>query len=56
MNIYVAKVDVKKRGSSKDSRCKIIGRVGIENRHKEAEERKVFGHIEVYKIIGKNHQ
>ena len=46
----------RKRGSSKDSRGKIIGRVGIENRPKEAEERKVFGHLEVDTIIGKNHQ
>jgi transposase, IS30 family len=46
----------RKRGSHKDSRGKIIGRVGIENRPKEAEERKVFGHLEVDTIIGKNHQ
>jgi len=46
----------RKRGSSKDSRGKIIGRIGIENRPKEAEERKVFGHLEVDTIIGKNHQ
>jgi IS30 family transposase len=46
----------RKRGSSKDSRGKMIGRVGIENRPKEAEERKVFGHLEVDTIIGKNHQ
>jgi len=46
----------RKRGSSKDSRGKMIGRVGIEYRPKEAEERKVFGHLEVDTIIGKNHQ
>jgi IS30 family transposase len=46
----------RKRGASKDSRGKIIGRVGIENRPKEAEERKVFGHLEVDTIIGKNHR
>ena len=46
----------RKRGSSKDSRGKIIGRVGIEKRPKEAEDRLVFGHLEVDTIIGKNHQ
>ena len=37
----------KKRGNSNDTRGKIIGRVGIENRPKEAEKREVFGHFEV---------
>ena len=46
----------RKRWATKDSRGKIIGRVGIENRPKEAEERKVFGHLEVVTIIGKNYQ
>jgi len=46
----------RKRGSSKDSRGKIIGRVGIEKRPIEAEERKVFGHLEVDTIIGQNHK
>ena len=46
----------RKRGSSKDSRGKIIGRVGIEKRPQEAEERKVFGHLEVDTIVGKNHK
>lgn len=46
----------RKRGESKDSRGKIIGRVGIENRPKEAEDRIVFGHLEVDTIIGKNHK
>lgn len=46
----------RKRGSSKDSRGKIIGRVGIEKRPKEAEERKVFGHFELDTIIGKGHK
>ncbi len=45
----------RKRGSSKDSRGQIIGRVGIEKRPKEANELKVFGHLEVDTIIGKNH-
>jgi IS30 family transposase len=46
----------RKRGSSKDSRGKIIGRIGIEKRPKEAEDRKVFGHLEVDTIIGQNHK
>ena len=46
----------RKRGSSKDSRGKIIGRIGIEKRPKEAETRKVFGHFEVDTIIGKDHK
>ncbi len=46
----------RKRGNSKDSRGKIIGRVGIENRPKEAEKREVFGHFEVDTIIGKDHK
>lgn len=46
----------RKRGSSKDSRGKIIGRVGIENRPKEAENRNVFGHFEIDTIVGKNHK
>jgi len=46
----------RKRGSSKDSRGKIVGRVGIEKRPKEAEERKVFGHFELDTIIGKDHK
>lgn len=45
----------RKRGSSKDSRGKIVGRVGIEKRPKEAEQRAVFGHLEVDTIIGQNH-
>ena len=44
------------RGSSKDSRGLIVGRVGIEKRPKEAETRTVFGHLEVDTIIGKNHK
>lgn len=46
----------RKRGSNKDSRGKIIGRVGIEKRPKEADNRLVFGHLEVDTIIGKNHK
>lgn len=46
----------RKRGSCKDSRGKIVGRIGIEKRPAEAEERKVFGHLEIDTIIGKNHK
>lgn len=45
----------RKRGASKDSRGVLVGRIGIENRPKEAESRTVFGHLEVDTIIGKNH-
>lgn len=46
----------KKRGNSNETRGKIIGRVGIEKRPKEAEKREVFGHFEVDTIIGKDHK
>jgi len=46
----------RKRGSNKDSRGQIIGRIGIEKRPLEAQTRNVFGHLEVDTIIGKNHR
>ena len=46
----------RKRGLNKDSRGIIVGRVGIEKRPPEAEERKEFGHLEVDTIIGKDHK
>ncbi|NRA13636.1 MAG: IS30 family transposase [Crocinitomicaceae bacterium] len=46
----------RKRGSNKDSRGTIKGRVGIEQRPKEALERTCFGHLEVDTIVGKNHK
>jgi IS30 family transposase len=46
----------RKRGASKDSRGIIIGRVGIEKRPPEAENRTEFGHLEVDTIIGKDHK
>lgn len=46
----------RKRGSSKDSRGKIVGRVGIEKRPAEAAKCKFFGHFEVDTIIGQHHQ
>jgi IS30 family transposase len=46
----------RKRGSSKDSRGQIVGRIGIEKRPKEADDRSEFGHLEVDTIIGQNHK
>ena len=46
----------RKRGSSKDSRGQIVGRVSIKNRPKEANNRTEFGHLEVDTIIGQNHK
>lgn len=46
----------RKRGSSKDTRGQIVGRVGIEKRPKEADDRSEFGHLEVDTIIGQNHK
>lgn len=46
----------RKRGNQKDNRGLLVGRIGIEKRPKEAQERKVFGHLETDTIIGKNHQ
>ncbi|NRA88241.1 MAG: IS30 family transposase [Rhizobiales bacterium] len=46
----------RKRGSSKDSRGCIVGRIGIEKRPQEAMNRTTFGHLEVDTIIGKNHK
>lgn len=46
----------RKRGNIKDSRGVLIGRVGIEQRPKEADDRSEFGHLEIDTIIGKNHK
>ncbi len=46
----------RKRGTNKDSRGQIVGRIGIEKRPKEADNRSEFGHLEVDTIIGKNHR
>ena len=46
----------RKRGNQKDSRGVLVGRIGIEKRPKEADERSEFGHLEVDTIIGKNHK
>lgn len=46
----------RKRGSAKDKRGMIVGRIDIENRPKIVEERSRFGDLEVDLIIGKNHK
>lgn len=46
----------RKRGAGKDSRGIIVGRVDISLRPKEAEENRVFGHLEADTIIGLNHK
>lgn len=46
----------RKRGSNKDLRGCLVGRIGIEKRPKQAQGRSVFGHLEVDTIIGQNHK
>jgi len=46
----------RKRGAKKDSRGIIVGRVDIDQRPQEVEERKRFGDLEIDTIIGQNHQ
>lgn len=46
----------RKRGSSKDKRGVIVGRVDIDQRPKIVEERKSFGDLEADTIVGKDHQ
>jgi IS30 family transposase len=46
----------RKRGSKKDTRGIIVGRIGIEKRPKVVEKRERFGDLEVDLIIGKNHE
>lgn len=46
----------RKRGSSKDRRGQIVGRIGIENRPKEVEEKQRFGDLEIDLVIGKDHK
>ena len=46
----------RKRGSAKDKRGMIAGRVDIDKRPKIVEQRSRFGDLEVDLIIGKNHQ
>ena len=46
----------RKRGASKDKRGQIIGRIGIENRPKEVDEKQRFGDLEIDLVIGKDHK
>jgi len=46
----------RKRGTSKDKRGQIIGRVGIEQRPKIVEEKTRLGDFEIDLVIGKDHQ
>jgi IS30 family transposase len=46
----------RKRGASKDKRGQIVGRIGIENRPAEVEEKQRFGDLEIDLVIGKNHK
>lgn len=46
----------RKRGASKDKRGQIVGRIGIENRPKEVEEKLRFGDLEIDLVIGKDHK
>ena len=46
----------RKRGASKDKRGQIVGRIGIENRPKEVEEKQRFGDLEIDLVIGKDHK
>ena len=46
----------RKRGASKDKRGQIVGRIGIENRPEEVEEKQRFGDLEIDLVIGKDHK
>jgi IS30 family transposase len=46
----------RKRGSEKDKRGVLVGRVDIEQRPKIVEERSRFGDLELDTIVGQNHQ
>ena len=46
----------RKRGSTKDKRGKIIGRIDISERPEIVEQRERIGDLEIDTIIGKNHQ
>ncbi len=46
----------RKRGASKDKRGQIMGRIGIEKRPKEVEEKQRIGDLEIDLVIGKNHK
>lgn len=44
------------RGASKDKRGQIIGRIGIENRPIEVDQKQRFGDLEIDLVIGKDHK
>ena len=46
----------RKRGAAKDKRGMIVGRIGIENRPIEVEQKERFGDLEIDLVIGKNHK
>jgi IS30 family transposase len=46
----------RKRGSSKDKRGQIVGRIGIENRPKEVDLKERLGDFEIDLVIGKDHK
>ena len=46
----------RKRGASKDKRGQIVGRIGIENRPKEVDEKMWFGDAEIDLVIGEHHK
>lgn len=46
----------RKRGSAKDKRGQIVGRIDIENRPKIVEDKSRFGDLEIDLVIGANHQ
>ena len=46
----------RKRGALKDKRGQINGRIGIENRPSEVDEKKRFGDLEIDLVIGKDHK
>jgi IS30 family transposase len=46
----------RKRGSAKDKRGQIVGRIDIENRPKIVEDKSRFGDLEIDLVIGSNHQ
>jgi IS30 family transposase len=46
----------RKRGTSKDKRGQIVGRIGIENRPIEVAEKQRFGDLEIDLVIGKDHK
>ena len=46
----------RKRGALKDKRGQIIGRIGIENRPIEVDQKQRFGDLEIDLVIGKDHK